>query len=164
MIFVGRRGGVWFFPAFDIRDAIDLGSCVWKWQQLVLKSGRVSEQDGLEVIDLFGAFWMFSPEGEVGNGAGTEVFWDASVLEYYTEPLRLLLPANSQGLLASPLCLYSTCWCLLYPALWISDPCPASLILHHLASDDVPDGTRDVPSSSARPQHPFLPACFSLHR
>lgn len=75
---------------------MSLGSCVWKWWQLVLKSGRVSEQDGLEAIDLFGAFWMFSPEGEVGNGAGTEVFWDASVLEYYTEPPRLLLPANKQ--------------------------------------------------------------------
>lgn len=46
---------------------------------------------------------------------------------------------NSQGLHASPLCLYSICWCLLHSALWISDPCSASLILHHLASDDVPD-------------------------
>lgn len=25
MIFAGGRGGIWFFPAFDIRDAIDLG-------------------------------------------------------------------------------------------------------------------------------------------
>lgn len=25
MIFVGRHGGIWFFSAFDIRDAIELG-------------------------------------------------------------------------------------------------------------------------------------------
>lgn len=39
---------------------------------------------------------MFSPEGEVGNGASTEVFSDAPVLEHYTEPPRLLLPPNKQ--------------------------------------------------------------------
>lgn len=84
------------FQFLVLEMLLTLGSCVWKWWQLVLKSGRVSEQDGLGAIDLFGAFWMFSPEGEVGNGAGIEVFWNASVLEHYTEPPRLLLPPNKQ--------------------------------------------------------------------